>query len=115
MGGDIIMWNVEMSNVHCLLCNVQFSQSDVMIMEAEDELPICDSCIEDMCSYRVQYDGSRDLLEFLIEEVKGGKCPACLKPAIELHGITYDSPVWGHGLCGECNEGWNLEIHIEFV
>lgn len=40
IGGDI-MWNVEMGNVHCLLCNVQFSQSDVMVIE-DWELPICD-------------------------------------------------------------------------
>lgn len=105
---------IETSNIHCLVCNHQFSQSDIGVME-EWELPICDPCIEEMCSFRVKYDGSRDLLEFLTQEIKGGKCPGCLKSAIELHGITYGSTVWGHARCSECSQGWSLEIHIEFV
>ncbi|MFD1206616.1 hypothetical protein ACFQ38_16085 [Sporosarcina contaminans] len=108
------MLNMEKSNVHCLVCDHQFIVCDAEVIE-EWELPICDPCIKDMCSFRVKYDGSRDLLEFLTEEIKGSECPGCLKSGIELHGIRYDSTVWGHGLCSECKQGWNLEIHIEFA
>jgi len=107
------MWN-QLSNVHCLVCNHHFSLSDASVIE-ESELPICEPCIQEMCSFKVKYDGSRDLLEFLTQEIKGGKCPGCLKLAIELQGITYDNPVWGHGRCGKCKQGWSLQIHIEFV
>lgn len=108
------MWYLEKSDVYCLVCNHQFILLDVGVIE-EWELPICESCIEDMCSFKVKYDGSRDLLEFLTQEIKGSKCAGCLKPELELIGIHYSDTVRGHGKCSECKQGWNLDIHIEFV
>ncbi|MFS0688983.1 hypothetical protein AB1K89_07055 [Sporosarcina sp. 179-K 8C2 HS] len=108
------MLNMEKSDVFCLVCNHQFSICDAGVIE-EWELPICDPCIDDMCTFKVKYDGSDDLLEFLTQEIRGGKCPGCLKSAIELQGIRYGSTVWGDGRCSECKQGWSLEIHIEFV
>lgn len=108
------MWYMEKCDIHCLVCNHQFRQSDVEVIE-EWELPICDPCIEDMCSFKVKYDGDIDLLEFLTQEIKGVKCPGCLGSAIELDGITYGNPVLGHGRCIKCKKGWSLEIHISFV
>ncbi|MDW0113746.1 hypothetical protein QT711_11160 [Sporosarcina saromensis] len=108
------MWKFQLSDVNCLVCKTYFINWDVAVME-EGELPICELCIIDMCAVKVQYDGSQDLLEFLTNEVDGRTCPGCLESAIELHGISYGSTVWGDGRCRECNQGWSLEIHIEFV
>lgn len=108
------MWNIEKSNDRCLLCNVQFSQSDVEIME-KDDLPICDQCVCSLIEYHVKYDGNMDLLEFLKSEVYGRRCMNCLEPALVLDRIRFGKPVEGNVLCKECNKENDVYIHIVYI
>ena len=100
------MWlsEFEMSDVRCLRCDIQFSQSDVDVLE-EWELPICDNCIYAMYKIEVKYDGSEDLLEFLKYEVKKCRCMHCYEGRLKLDRIVYGSPIDGYVHCQSCNEG----------
>lgn len=104
----------EMSNVKCLRCSIQFSSSDIAIME-EGESPVCDICVGEMCEVTVKYDGSKDLLEHLQTELKEVRCPHCYEEKANLDSIRYGSPVDGFMKCGNCSQVHIFDVHIEFV
>lgn len=108
------MQNFQMSNLHCLVCNVQFNPSDVGVLEPDDLL-VCDLCAYSLYEFKVKYDGSEDLLAYLKTEVSGRRCMSCLEPALLLERIKYGKPVEGFVNCKECSKENKVNIHIEFV
>ncbi len=110
------MWQseFEMSDVKCLRCNHQFSQSDVDVIE-EWELPICDECIYAMYKIEVKYDGSEDLLDFLKMETNKYRCMHCYEGVFELDRIEYGNPVDAYVCCQSCGKDEEVEIYIEFI
>ena len=98
----------------CLKCEVQFSPSDIMLME-DDELPICDACLAEEYHIQVAYDGSQDMLEFLKVSAAKYLCNKCLNDCLAIERIKYGNPVHAYVTCPSCHVDDEMKIYIRFI
>ena len=100
--------------MNCLRCRVQFSPSDILVME-EWELPVCDICVAEEHYFQVEYDGNNDFNEFLNNEIKTKTCYHCLCEKYEMIKMKFGNPVKVEVICTGCRVEDKMTIYIKYI
>lgn len=101
--------------MNCIVCKAPFSASDIEMIQV-DNVKVCIDCEINTVELHVKYDGTKDLLEHLKEEVPARViCSACDALEVELEKISFGNPIEGYTRCKKCNVEDILYMYLEMV